>query len=331
MPSIFDTAHLELWIAFAVIIVVLLAIDLLVANRHAHRISLTEAAVWSAVWIGLALLFNGAVWWLLGGKPAMEFLTGYLVEKSLSVDNLFVFVIIFRFFGVQAQFQHRVLFWGVIGAIVLRIVMITAGVALVMQFHFVMYLFGAFLVYTAIKLSLAHDRPMDPQRSPAIRLANRLLRIAPGDHGERFWVRVDGRRRATTLMLVLLVVEISDVIFAVDSIPTIFGITTDPFVLITSNIFAILGLRSLYFLLAGTIDRFHYLSHALALVLFFIGVKMLIADLVVIPTWVSLSVVGTVLGLGVGLSLARSRRLARQAGLAASAAAAQADPSIEEK
>jgi len=312
--DIFDLAHLELWLAFGVAVVVLLLIDLLVAHRHAHVVSIREAAAWSALWIGVSLLFNAGVWWLLGGQRAMEFLAAYLVEKSLSVDNLFVFVVIFRTFGVGPIYQHRVLFWGVVGAIVMRVIMITAGVALVHRFHWILYLFGAFLVYTAVKLAMTAGQEAHPEKSAAVRLARRWFRVAPGEHGEKFWARSGGRLAPTMLFVTLIAIEISDLIFAVDSIPTVFGISTDAFVIITSNIFAILGLRALYFLLAGTIYRFHYLSHGLAVVLGFIGIKMLIGELVEIPTWISLLVVAGVITIAILLSLRMKKEEGRDSG-----------------
>jgi tellurite resistance protein TerC len=245
-----DLAHLELWAAFCVVVIALLALDLAVFNRHAHAVSMRAAAIWSAVWVAISLAFCGGIWALLGREPAMQFLTGYLVEKSLSVDNLFVFLVIFSYFGVEARYQHRVLFWGVIGAIVLRTVMILVGAALVTKFHWLLYVFGAFLVYTGYKLATSRGETVHPEKNLAVRLARRLFAITPEFHGESFFVRQGGRRLATPMFVVLVTVEASDVMFALDSIPAIFGVTRDPFILLTSNIFAILGLRALYFLLA---------------------------------------------------------------------------------
>jgi len=302
---LFDLAHLELWAVFWAVIIALLALDLAVFNRHAHRVSIRAALVWSVVWIGISLVFCGGVWWLLGAEPALQFLTGYLVEKSLSVDNLFVFLVIFSYFGVDPKYQHRVLFWGVIGAIVLRTVMIVAGAALVARFDWLLYVFGAFLVFTGVKLAASRGKAVDPGKNLAVRISRRLFAVSPEFHGERFFVRIDGRRLATPMFVVLVTVELSDVMFAVDSIPAIFGITQDAFILLTSNIFAIMGLRALYFLLAGIMDRFHYLKLGLSVVLAFIGVKMLIADWVHIPTLASLGIVGAILAAAVVLSLVR--------------------------
>ena len=295
----FDTVHIELWIGFWTIVGVLLMVDLLVFNRKAHKVSIREALIWSVVWIGLSLTFNGAVWWLLGADPALDFLTAYLIEKSLSVDNLFVFLVLFSYFGVAPRFQHRVLFWGVFGAIVLRGLMIFGGVALVERFHWVLYLFGGFLVFSGIKLALSRGETVNPDKNLAVRIGRRIFPLTEKFHGQKFFVRIDGKRLATPLLLVLISVEFTDVLFAVDSIPAVFGITTDGFIILTSNIFAILGLRALYFLLAGVMDRFQYLPLGLAVVLTFIGVKMLIEPWVHIGTGVSLAVVGGILSLSV--------------------------------
>ena len=301
----FDKAHLELWIAFGVVVVVLLVLDLAVFHRKAHAVSMRVAAIWSAVWIALGLSFCGGVWWLLGAEKALEYLTGYVIEKSLSVDNLFVFVVIFNYFGVRPHYQHRVLYWGVLGAIVLRAIMIVAGAALVSRFNWLLYVFGAFLVFTGARLAWRRGEPADPSRNLAVRLAQRMLPMTGKLYGQSFFVRVDGRSLATPMLLVLVTVELSDVMFAVDSIPAIFGITQDPFIILTSNIFAILGLRALYFLLAGFMGRFHYLDLGLAVVLSFIGVKMLIAPWVHIGTLLSLGVVAAILTVAVVASLLR--------------------------
>ncbi|HOX45679.1 MAG TPA: TerC family protein [Myxococcota bacterium] len=301
----FDVVHLELWAGFWAIIIALLALDLAVFNRHAHKVSIRAAAIWSAVWIGISLLFCGGVWWLLGAEPAMQFLAGYLVEKSLSVDNLFVFLVIFTYFGVEAKYQHRVLYWGVLGAIILRTLMIVAGAALVARFNWLLYIFGAFLIYTGVKLAVSKGEAVDPGKNLAVRVARKLFSVTPQFHGEHFFVKLDGKRLATPMFVVLVTVELSDVMFAVDSIPAIFGITQDAFILLTSNIFAIMGLRALYFLLAGIMDRFHYLKLGLSVVLAFIGVKMLIAEWVHIPTPVSLGIVFGILTGAVLISFLR--------------------------
>jgi tellurite resistance protein TerC len=313
MACMLDAAHLELWLAFGVSVVALLAIDLFVFNRHAHEVSLRAATAWSVVWIVLAFAFGGGIWAMLGRESALLFLTGYLVERSLSVDNLFVFLVIFSYFGVGAKYQHRVLFWGVFGAIVLRTVMILAGAALVARFDWLLYVFGAFLVYTGLKLLRTDDEPVDPEKNIAVRLARRLFPVTPEFHGERFFVRLDGKRLATPMFIVLVTVELSDVMFAVDSIPAILGITQDTFLLLTSNIFAILGLRAFYFLLAGIMDRFQYLQLGLALVLTFIGVKMLAAYWVHISAALSLGIVTGILAVAIGASLLRKPAAGRRA------------------
>jgi tellurite resistance protein TerC len=305
-----------MWGAFILFVLVMLALDLFVfGGRKAHKVSVREAAVWSLVWVSLALIFNGLLWWHLKGTAgevvadakALEFLTGYLIEKSLSVDNVFVFLLIFGAFHVPPEYQRRVLIYGVLGAIVLRAVMILAGAWVVQEFSWVLYLFGAFLVVTGVRMLVAEEKQPDLENNPVLRFARRHLRIAEGDHGERFSVTKDGVRYFTPLFLVLLLVEVSDLVFAVDSIPAIFAITTDPFIVFTSNIFAIMGLRALYFLLADVADRFHLLKYGLALVLAFIGSKMLIAPWYHIPVQASLAVVAVLIGTSVAASLIATR------------------------
>jgi tellurite resistance protein TerC len=302
------------WFAFGVLIVALLALDLLVFHRHAHAPSLRESTGWSVFWIALALVFNGFVWWWLGQDAGLRFLAGYLVEKSLSVDNLFVFLVIFRFFQVPLKYQYRVLFWGIVGAIVLRLVFILAGTELIHQFAWMKCVFGLFLVYTGAKLALHSGADVHPEKNVLLRAARRVLRVSRGDHREhehRFFVRQDGRWHITPLLLVLLVVESTDVLFAVDSVPAIIGITEDRFLVFTSNIFAILGLRALYFLLAGVMDLFRYLHYGLSAVLVFIGLKMVIEFLqlgIAVPVWVSLAVVAAVLCVSIVASILAQHR-----------------------
>jgi tellurite resistance protein TerC len=284
-----------LWAGFTAFILILLALDLGVFHQQAHEVSVKEALAWSAVWVSLALVFNGLVWHWFGAQRGLEFLTGYLIEKALSVDNIFVFLVIFSYFAVPRAFQHRVLFWGIMGALVLRAIFILLGAALLQHFHWVVYVFGALLVVTGIKLFVDRGTELQPRRNPVYRLFKRYLPSVDGYRDARFIVKENGRRLATPLLLVVIVVEATDVVFAVDSIPAIFAVTTDPFIVYTSNIFAILGLRALYFVLAGVMDRFHYLRVALAAVLCFVGVKMLIVDLYKIPIAVSLGVVATLL------------------------------------
>jgi tellurite resistance protein TerC len=297
-----------LWIGFNLFVLLLLALDLGVFHRKSHEVSIREATVWSAVWIALALLFNLGVYYLRGPQQGVEFLTGYLIEKSLSIDNIFVFALLFGYFAVPAAYQHRVLFWGILGALVLRAAFIFAGAALLASFHWVIYLFGAFLIFTGVRMAFARQEEIHPEHNPLLRLARRLLPVTSGYRGDRLFVREAGRFAATPLFLVLLMVESTDVIFAVDSIPAIFAITRDPFIVYTSNVFAILGLRSLYFVLAGVIRRFVYLKFGLAAVLVFVGVKMVAADLFDIPAAVSLGVIALLLGISIAASLVKTRR-----------------------
>ena len=289
-----------MWAGFTVLVIVALIVDLLVMRQQgAHRVSFREALQWSMVWIALALAFNAALWWYLRGAAGpevantkgLEFLTGYLVEKSLAVDNIFVFLMIFNFFAVPNEYQKRALIWGVIGAIVLRALMILLGAFLIAKFHWIFYLFGAFLVITGIKMATSGDDKPDLEQNPIIRWVRKHMKIATEFDGEKMITIRNGVRYATPLLLVIVMIGITDVIFAVDSIPAIFAITTDPFIVLTSNVFAILGLRAMYFMLADMADRFHFLNYGLAAVLCFIGVKMLIMDLYKIPIAVSLGTV----------------------------------------
>jgi tellurite resistance protein TerC len=285
-----------LWAGFTVFVLALLALDLGVFHRRAHVVGYREALGWSAFWIGLALAFNLLVYRWFGPERALEFLTGYLIEKALSVDNIFVFLIVFSYFAVPAALQHRVLFWGILGALVMRAAFIVAGAALLQRFHWVIYVFGAFLVLTGVRLLRDRGAEIDPARNPVYRLFRRFVPSVTEYRGVRFLVREGGRWYATPLLLVVAVVEATDVVFAVDSIPAIFAITSDPFIVYTSNIFAILGLRALYFLLAGAMSRFHLLKIALGLVLCFVGGKMLLAEWFKLPILVSLGVVAALLG-----------------------------------
>ncbi|HEX8499547.1 MAG TPA: TerC family protein [Pyrinomonadaceae bacterium] len=263
------------WGGFGLFILLMLALDLGVLNRKAHAVTYREATVWSVVWVTLALIFAGLVFWKTDRQTGLEFLTGYVIELSLSVDNLFVFLLIFSYFKVPAKYQHRVLFWGVLGALVMRMTMIAIGATLVERFHWVLYIFGAFLIYTGFKMLRQDESAANPEDNPLVRFATKLIPITRHYEGDKFFTVVNGKKMGTLLLLVLVIVEVSDLVFAVDSIPAIFGITTNPFIVYTSNVFAILGLRSLYFLLAGVVEKFHYLKIGLALVLMFVGVKML--------------------------------------------------------
>ena len=302
---------LPLWVWFAFISGVLgmLALDLGVFHRKAHTVSVREAAIWSSVWVALSLAFAALVYTWQGPDKGLEFLTGYLIEKSLAVDNIFVFVLVFSFFATPPVYQHRVLFWGVIGALLMRGVMIFLGAALIEQFGWILYVFGGLLLLTGVRMLFQrHDAEVDLNKNPAVRLARRLFRVSDGYDGQKFFTVENGVRMATPLFLVLVFIEFTDLVFAVDSIPAIFAITTDPFIVFTSNVLAILGLRSMYFLLAGVVHRFVYLKTGLSIILVFIGVKMLLLDVFKIPTAVSLGVVMSVLALSIGLSLVRSRQ-----------------------
>jgi len=294
-----------LWAGFIGFVLVMLALDLGVFNRRAHEIRVREALIWSGVWVGISLLFNAWIWHHFGAVHGLEFLTGYLLEKALSVDNLFVFIVLFSFFAVPAKLQHRVLFWGILGALVMRALFIVAGAALIHRFHWIIYVFGAFLLFTGVKLLLHRGGEIHPERNPVMKVFRRFIPLTSDYRGARFVVKEGGRWLATPLLMVLVVVEATDIVFAVDSIPAIFAITTDPFIVFTSNIFAILGLRALYFLLAGMMGRFHYLKVGLGLVLAFVGVKMLLADVGKLPVAVSLGVIAALLGGSIVASLLR--------------------------
>lgn len=304
------------WLGFLAFVAVLLVIDLGVLNRKAHAVSLKEAALMSVVWISIALLFGVLVTVMLGSRAGIEYYTAWVLEKSLSVDNLFVFVLIFSYFRVPAKYHHRVLFWGILGAILMRAVLIIAGTSLIQQFSWLMIVFGAFLIYTGIKMGRAGegDEP-EIDNNPLLKLTRRFLRITPEYHEDKFFVRLSGLVHATPLLLVLIVVESTDLVFAVDSIPAVLGVSHDPFIIFTSNVMAILGLRALYFLLAGAVDRFHYLKPALAIILTFVGVKM-IAEQIFHPSeqlenvlvLASLAFILTVLSIAVVASFMRERR-----------------------
>lgn len=308
---------LELWVAFATVVVVMLAIDLfVVGGGKEHRVSFREAATWSVVWVMISLLFAAALWWYLEGtvgrevasQKSLEFVTGYLIEKSLAIDNVFVWLMLFSFFGIPLELQKRILVFGVLGAIVMRTIMIFAGAWLITQFHWILYVFGAFLLVTGIKMWWFADAKPDLENNPLLKWLRGHMKVTDSLHGERFFVMQDGVRYATPLFLALILVEISDLIFAVDSIPAIFAITSDPFIVLTSNVFAILGLRAMYFLLADMADRFSLLKYGLAAVLVFIGLKMMLIDIYKIPVGFSLAVVATFIGISIGLSMRKEKR-----------------------
>jgi tellurite resistance protein TerC len=297
-----------LWVVFNVFVLGVLALDLGVFHRKAHVIKIREALLWSAFWITLALLFNSGIYFWRGSETALEFLTGYLIEKSLSVDNIFVFLLIFSYFGVPPLYQHKVLFWGILGALIMRAVFIAAGITLIEKFHWTIYIFGAFLILIGVKMALQKERKIRPERNPLLRLFRRWVPVTEDYAEGRFLVKRAGRTLATPLFVVLIVVETTDIIFAVDSIPAILAITLDPFIVYTSNVFAILGLRALYFALAGIMELFHHLHYGLSAVLVFVGIKMLVADLYKIPVSIALSVVAGILLISVISSIFDRKR-----------------------
>lgn len=291
------------WGAVTALIVAMLLLDLLVFHRDAHEVTMREAAISSAMWIALGLAFGLVIWAVGDGVDAGQYYAGYLIEKSLSVDNIFVFALLFSYFGVPAAYQHRLLFWGVLGALVFRALFIAAGAALLENFHWVIYVFGAFLVYTGVKMATHGDTEVHPERNPVLKLLRRVMPVTNEYRGTRFFLRQAGRTVATPLFAVLVAVETTDILFAVDSIPAIFAVTDEPFLVFTSNAFAILGLRALYFLLAGMMNRFVYLKYGLSAILVFVGIKMLISEVWHVPIALSLSVIAAVLAISVVLSL----------------------------
>jgi tellurite resistance protein TerC len=304
----FSTLPWWAWVGFLLFVTVMLALDLGVFNRKAHVVSLREALAWCAVWFGLAMAFNLLIALKMPdtatSKPALEFFTGYIVELCLSVDNVFVFIVIFQYFRVEPKHQHRVLFWGIIGAVVMRAVFIFAGISLINAFHWIIYVFGAFLVYTGLKLAQPKkDDGFAPEKNPAVRLARKFLPVTNHFEGGKFFTRIDGRLHATPMFLVLLIVETTDVMFALDSIPAVIAITRNEFIVFTSNIFAILGLRSLYFAVSGVMQLFRYLNYGLALILVFVGFKMLASHYVSVPIHISLGIIGTVLAASIVASV----------------------------
>ncbi len=306
-----------LWIGFNLFVLAMLALDLGVFHRKSHTVSAKEALTWSIVWITLSLAFNAVIYFFwdrmvpgssyTNQEAALAFLTGYLIEKSLSVDNIFVFILIFTFFGVPGKYQHRVLFWGILGALIMRGILIAVGAALLEEFHWIIYVFGAFLIFTGIRMALKHDENVEPDKNPVVKFFRRFMPVTENFEEDKFFVRRAGQLMATPLFLILLVVESTDLIFAVDSIPAIFAVTQDPFIVYTSNVCAILGLRALYFLLADVMDKFEYLKYGLAAVLTFVGIKMVIVEFYKIPVGVSLGVVAGILTVSILASLWKSR------------------------
>jgi tellurite resistance protein TerC len=288
------------WILFNAFVLLMLALDLGVFNRKAHEISLKEALTWTFVWIFLAMVFNAIIFYWRGQQQALEFFTGYLVEKALSIDNIFVFIMIFSYFQIPSKYQHKVLFWGILGALIMRVVFIFAGVALIEKFHFTIYIFGALLIYTGYKMFYHNNTKIEPDKNPVIRFFKKFMPVTPDLHKDNFFLKLNGKQFATPLFLVLLLIETTDLIFAVDSIPAILAITQDQFIVYTSNVFAILGLRSLYFALAGVVHRFWLLSYGLAIVLVFVGIKMLLIDVYKIPiewslVFIAITIAGSIL------------------------------------
>lgn len=294
---------LLLWVIFNIFIVTMLIIDLVVFHGKEHEESIREALIWTGVWITLALIFGIGVYYYMGTQTALDYYTGYLIEKSLSVDNIFVFLLVFSYFKVPAEYQHKVLFWGIFGALVMRLIFIFVGVALLEQFDWIIYVFGAFLVFTGIKLAMEKDKEVHPERNPVLKLTRKIIPITKQYHGSNFFIKRMGRIIATPLFVVLVVIETTDLVFALDSIPAILAITRDEFIIYSSNAFAILGLRALYFALSGIMKLFHYLHYGLSLILVFVGIKMLLADFYHIPTPYALGFIGITLTVSVIVSI----------------------------
>jgi tellurite resistance protein TerC len=303
--------HPFVWIGFGLFVVAMLALDLGVFHRKSHEVSLKEALTWSAVWIGLALIFNAAIYHWDGGEKALQFFTGYVVELSLSVDNLFVFLLIFGYFKVPERYRHKVLFWGIVGALIMRAVFLAAGITLVSKFHWIIYCFGVLLIISGIKMALQKDKEVHPERNPVLKLFRRFMHVTPEFEGGRFFVKRNGQLLATPLFVVLLILESTDLVFAVDSVPAVLSITHDPFIVYTSNVFAILGLRSMFFALEGIMHRFHHLHYGLSAVLVFVGAKMLLSGFYKIPTWISLLFIVSILAVSIIASLV-SKQTAQQ-------------------
>jgi tellurite resistance protein TerC len=296
-----------LWISFNAFVLLMLAVDLGIFHRKSHEVTIKEALSWTGVWITLAMLFNIFIYYYFEKDKAIEFFTGYLIEKSLSVDNIFVIIMIFSYFNVPKSYQHKVLFWGILGALVMRAIFIFAGIELIHKFHWLIYIFGGFLIFTGVRMVTAGDTKLDLEQNPVVKFVRRIVRITPSFHEDNFFTKINGVWWATPLFLVVMMIEATDLIFAVDSIPAILAISEDPFIVYTSNVFAILGLRSMYFALAGIEQYFKYLKYGLALILVFVGTKMCIVDFVKIPVEVSLIVIVFVLGIAMIASLVVSR------------------------
>jgi tellurite resistance protein TerC len=285
------TGNLLMWIGFSAFVLIMLFLDLFVFHKKTHEVKIKEAIIWSVIWISLALIFNYGVYLWLGQEKAIEFLTAYVIEKSLSVDNLFVFIMIFSFFHVKAEYQHKILFWGILGALIMRIIFIVVGIELIHNFHWIIYVFGAFLIYTGIKIPLEKDKKIEPDKNPLVRLFKKFMPVTNEMHGDKFFVKINAKTFSTPLFITLLIIEFSDLIFAVDSIPAVLAISDDLFIVYTSNVFAILGLRALYFALAGIVKYFRYLKYSLAAILVFVGTKMCISGFYKFPVLWSLLII----------------------------------------
>lgn len=292
-----------LWIGFNIFVLIMLALDLGVFHRKSHEVNIKEALIWSFVWISLALIFNYGVYLYMGKVKALEFFTGYVLEKSLSVDNIFVFILVFSFFKVPPSYQHKVLFWGILGALVMRVILIFSGVALLTKFHWLIYIFGAFLIFTGVKMLMQKDSHVEPDKNILVRLFKKFYPVTNEYHGDKFFVKINAKKYATPMFVVLLVIEFTDLVFAVDSIPAILAITNDTFIVYTSNVFAILGLRSLYFALAGVMKYFRFLKIGLSIILVFVGVKMMIVDFYKFPISISLGIIVSILAISIITSL----------------------------
>ncbi len=304
--------NLGWWVGFNAFVLAMLALDLGVFHRKAHVVRVKEALVWSAVWIGLALVFNALVYYTRGQEAALQFLTGYVIEKTLSVDNIFVFVLIFACFRVPAIHQHKILFWGILGALVMRAIFIALGITLIEKFHWMIYVFGVILVVTGIRIAMEKDKEIHPENNPMLKLFRRFVPVTDTYEGAKFFIRQSGKLMATPMFVTLIVVETTDVIFAVDSIPAILAISSDPFIVYTSNAFAILGLRSLYFALAGAMVLFHHLHYGLAAILVFVGAKMILSDIYHIPILVSLVVIAVAIAASIGASVIWPKKPVRE-------------------
>jgi len=296
------------WGGFALLVGGMLAIDLGIFHRHTHVVTLKEALGWCAIWISLAVVFNLGILLFRGAEPALTFFTGYLIEYSLSVDNIFVFILIFKYFRVPDSYQHKVLFWGILGALIMRAIFIFMGITLIQKFHWVVLIFGVFLVISGIKMAFQKDKEIHPEKNPVLKLFRKIMPVTSNYEGDKFFLKNGKKFFATPLLIVLLVIETTDIVFALDSVPAVLAITFDPFIVYTSNVFAILGLRSLFFALAGIMRLFHYLHYGLSVILVFVGIKMIVADFFPISTAISLSVIGSVLIISIGFSLLKPKQ-----------------------